>query len=134
MDGCPHGACEFFAAISAGNIQFIKTAHGNIIPLGPIAVREGLAPSARGRFLAPPQLGVPPIPRQETGSYFRPSFVGMAKLTRAPDPSPLPQGMKFNNEYCCHLFLGPLSCWTLSLQYEPPQSWLKTSAWIVFLA
>jgi len=56
----------------------------------PIPYLVGTSPVRDGRFLAPPQLGVPPIPHQETGSYFRPSIVGLAKLTRAPDPTSLP--------------------------------------------
>ena len=33
----------------------------------PVLAVRGLVPSVRGRFLGPPRLAEPPIPRQETG-------------------------------------------------------------------
>jgi hypothetical protein len=51
---------------------------------------RGLGPSARGRFLAPTWIVEPPIPRIRRGQE-RQSIVGMAKLTRVPDPTPLPK-------------------------------------------
>ena len=51
---------------------------------------RGPAPSARGRFMPPPRLGAPPIPHVPWGQHPRPSLVGLAKLTRAPDTNPLP--------------------------------------------
>src|SRR5258706_4492414 len=55
----------------------------------PLPQRWGQSPVGDGRFLAPPQWGVPPIPRQETGSdSARPSSAWRSlRALQTPAPS-----------------------------------------------
>src|SRR5258706_1296187 len=56
---------------------------------GPALTGKGPEPSARGRFLGPPQLGVPPIPRQETG-VIPPVLRRLGEAYARSRPQPLP--------------------------------------------